>query len=607
MKKLTITIALLLVVAFAMPTFAQSFSDVPSDHWAYDAINKLVAAGIVEGYPDGEYKGDQNMTRYEMAVMVSRALDNIVAEQEAMAEEMDAMGEGLTTGQAEDVTAIVKSLMEKNTQDSLTDAQAEEVADIVDALTFELKAELKVLGADVDALGKDMAELEAKVDAMDVPQDNIEFGGEFKTIFEVANYGDASEEAATVALWDDGDALDGPDPDEFPAEKRFWQEIGINMNGNLNDAKFNLDIDTINNVFANEDSLNNYGVAPLAQGEQDLQLDSALLTVNYADAVITLGDHADYSVARYFVDEEDVEGVSASLNYLDTDWTFVAGGFGTDSESDIYGVTAEKDMEFGNVTGRLYQARKYYADADDDGVDELYNANVTALGLAVSDVALTDVVTMGGEFAVSNVDSDIDPFVSEDSDYLFNVNAEFAATEELTLTGKAETVGENFVAYAGDLEESNNYNMFNVGAEYVLNENNTITGGYTFVDHDQPEDKSTVEVALDNVYGDFTNNASLSYTMNDTYTDGYNTTVIELGTEYAWNETTTLGAALVNKNEDNDGTNVIKYNYLKGTLDKELADNMTWNTEAKYIMGEVNAAETEGVGNALTTSLTVSF
>ena len=139
MKKPTIMMVLLLVVALSLPTLADghgSFSDVPGDHWAYDAINKLVAAGIVEGYPDGEYKGNQNLTRYEMAVMVSRALDNIVAEQEAMAEDMDAMGEGLTTGQAEDVTAIVKSLMEKNTQDSLSDAQAEEVADIVDALTF---------------------------------------------------------------------------------------------------------------------------------------------------------------------------------------------------------------------------------------------------------------------------------------------------------------------------------------------------------------------------------------------------------------------------------------------------------------------------------------
>ncbi|MFP4197976.1 MAG: S-layer homology domain-containing protein, partial [Halanaerobium sp.] len=117
MKKLTITIALLLVVAFAMPAFGQSFSDVPSDHWSYDAINKLVAAGIVEGYPDGEYKGDENMTRYEMAVMVSRALDNIADEQEALADDVDEAGEGLSDGQADDVTAIVESLMEKNMPD----------------------------------------------------------------------------------------------------------------------------------------------------------------------------------------------------------------------------------------------------------------------------------------------------------------------------------------------------------------------------------------------------------------------------------------------------------------------------------------------------------
>ena len=105
MKKLIITIALILVVAMAVPAFA-SFTDVPANHWAYDAINSLVAAGVIEGFPDGEYKGQQSMTRYEMAVLFSRALDNIIAEQEAMAE-------GLTEGQAADVTAIVESLMEK--------------------------------------------------------------------------------------------------------------------------------------------------------------------------------------------------------------------------------------------------------------------------------------------------------------------------------------------------------------------------------------------------------------------------------------------------------------------------------------------------------------
>ena len=57
---------IIFLTAAVLPAGAQSFSDLPANHWAYDAINKLVEAGIVEGYPDGEYKGQRTMNRYEM-------------------------------------------------------------------------------------------------------------------------------------------------------------------------------------------------------------------------------------------------------------------------------------------------------------------------------------------------------------------------------------------------------------------------------------------------------------------------------------------------------------------------------------------------------------
>ncbi len=50
------------------------FPDVPENHWAYEYIGKLCAAGIVEGYPDGNFSGDRLMTRYEFAAMLYRAL-----------------------------------------------------------------------------------------------------------------------------------------------------------------------------------------------------------------------------------------------------------------------------------------------------------------------------------------------------------------------------------------------------------------------------------------------------------------------------------------------------------------------------------------------------
>ncbi len=93
-----------LVVGAASTTFAAAnpFSDVPADSWAYDAVTTLVNDGVVDGYPDGTYKGQNTMTRYEMAQIVARAMaktdvnkadkalvDKLAAE---FAEELDNLG-----------------------------------------------------------------------------------------------------------------------------------------------------------------------------------------------------------------------------------------------------------------------------------------------------------------------------------------------------------------------------------------------------------------------------------------------------------------------------------------------------------------------------------
>ena len=53
---------------------ANPFADVPAGHWAYESINKLAAAGVIEGYGDGSFRGDRLMTRYEMAQIVAKAM-----------------------------------------------------------------------------------------------------------------------------------------------------------------------------------------------------------------------------------------------------------------------------------------------------------------------------------------------------------------------------------------------------------------------------------------------------------------------------------------------------------------------------------------------------
>ena len=93
-KSLVLAMAMALGVT-ASAYAANPFSDVPAGHWAYDAVNKLAAEGVVDGYPDGTYGGDKFMTRYEMAQIVAKAMakganvDKLAAE---FADELDSLG-----------------------------------------------------------------------------------------------------------------------------------------------------------------------------------------------------------------------------------------------------------------------------------------------------------------------------------------------------------------------------------------------------------------------------------------------------------------------------------------------------------------------------------
>ena len=75
-KALLSTCAAALLVGTTSTAFAAAnpFEDVPVDHWAYDAVAQLAADGVIEGYGDGTYRGDQAIPRFEMAQMVARAL-----------------------------------------------------------------------------------------------------------------------------------------------------------------------------------------------------------------------------------------------------------------------------------------------------------------------------------------------------------------------------------------------------------------------------------------------------------------------------------------------------------------------------------------------------
>ena len=77
LRNITWLLVLFFAISLSFPVTAAPFGDVPEDHWAAEAVSQLAEKGLVEGYPDGLYRGDRAASRYEMAMIVSRLLAKV--------------------------------------------------------------------------------------------------------------------------------------------------------------------------------------------------------------------------------------------------------------------------------------------------------------------------------------------------------------------------------------------------------------------------------------------------------------------------------------------------------------------------------------------------
>jgi len=76
-KRLILILTVVLALAFSAPVMSAPFPDVPSNHWAYDAVNELASRGLIVGYPDGTFRGNNPLTRYELAMILSRLIPQL--------------------------------------------------------------------------------------------------------------------------------------------------------------------------------------------------------------------------------------------------------------------------------------------------------------------------------------------------------------------------------------------------------------------------------------------------------------------------------------------------------------------------------------------------
>lgn len=127
---------------------AAEFPDVPRNHWAYEAINKLASAGIIEGREGGVYVGNASMTRYEFAVAIARLLDKLPT---------------TAGGVTYDDTDVLRRL--KELEDRPQGISRAEVLELIAALRTEFADELARLGVRVTDVENRLTALENKVAA----------------------------------------------------------------------------------------------------------------------------------------------------------------------------------------------------------------------------------------------------------------------------------------------------------------------------------------------------------------------------------------------------------------------------------------------------------
>lgn len=125
------------------------YPDVPRNHWAYDALNKLSQAGVIEGRPGGNYVGNEPMTRYEFAVAIARLLERIKAPDQVQPYNDTELRNRITTLEGRPVPDIFRA----------------DVVELINALRNEFRDELNRLGARVDTLEGRVTALENRVPA----------------------------------------------------------------------------------------------------------------------------------------------------------------------------------------------------------------------------------------------------------------------------------------------------------------------------------------------------------------------------------------------------------------------------------------------------------
>lgn len=171
-SKLALT--LVLAAGAIAPAMAQdNFPNVPANHWAYDALARMKADGILVGYPDGMYHGTRPASRYELAVAINAVYTHLKGTMDGMQSQLDL----LKNINPQDIQNLKDQVAHLQDEINAMKGWGDDIAALKKAAE-EFSKELHDIGVDVDAMKKDLGDLQSRVTALEKKKPAVDISGD---------------------------------------------------------------------------------------------------------------------------------------------------------------------------------------------------------------------------------------------------------------------------------------------------------------------------------------------------------------------------------------------------------------------------------------------
>jgi len=206
-RTLKYALSAVLTAAIVLPAVAaDNFPDVPDNHWAFEALQRMKKDGLLVGYPDGLFRGGRPASRYELAVAMHAVYTNLKSVTDGLDSQIKALSDKLNgVASQSDIQNLKDALTALQNEVAGMKSYGDDIANLK-KMSETFQKELQSLGVDVEAMKKDLGDISDRLKKVEARKPSVNISGDVNLFMLAGNSRDSR-----FGLDQDG-RLNGVDP-----------------------------------------------------------------------------------------------------------------------------------------------------------------------------------------------------------------------------------------------------------------------------------------------------------------------------------------------------------------------------------------------------------